>query len=158
MPPYFGVDRLPVLAQFFENWPKEIPLAVEVRHESWFENSANFEQLVELSQKHRKPLVITDVAGRRDVLHLGLSTPTTMVRFVGNGLHPTDYERIDEWVELLKKWSSNGVKEIYFFPHQPDNILTPEISNYIAKSLIKIPGIITRGPDLRDENKQLSLL
>ena len=37
LPPYYGADRLPQLEQFLRAFPSEIQLAVEVRHESWFE-------------------------------------------------------------------------------------------------------------------------
>jgi len=159
VPPYFGIDRLPVLEQFFEKWPLEIQLAIEVRHESWFFNSDNQERLAELCEKYHKPLVITDVAGRRDVLHLGLTSSTTMVRFVGNSLHQTDYERIDEWIRLLKKWWQNGVSDIYFFPHQPDNILAPEMALYLFEKLQNEEGIDIRGPNLiaGNTNTQMSL-
>jgi len=35
------------------------------------------------------------VAGRRDVCHATLTAPELMLRFVGNGLHPTDLTRVD---------------------------------------------------------------
>ena len=146
LPPYFGVDKLPVLAQFLEKWPREIPLAIELRHESWFEQSAAFEKLADLLENRQIPLVITDVAGRRDVLHLRLTAATTMVRFVGNGLHDTDYERIDEWVVQLRKWWNKGLSEIYFFPHEPDNILAPEMTAYLYEQLKDFAEIQIRGP------------
>ncbi len=37
----------------------------EVRHESWFQN---LNPLIDLLEQYNKPAVITDVAGRRDVL------------------------------------------------------------------------------------------
>lgn len=159
LPPYFGVDRLPVLELFFEKWPKEIPLAIEVRHESWFAHSDNFAKLVQLAEIQDIPLVITDVAGRRDVLHLALTSAKTMVRFVGNGLHKTDYTRLDEWVLLLKKWWQNGLSEIYFFPHEPDNILAPEATAYLFEQLRDFEGIEVRGPKLlnADLGEQMSL-
>ena len=67
--------------------------------------------------------VITDVAGRRDVLHGYITAPRSMVRFVGNGLIDSDYQRLEEWVFKLSDWN---LTENYFFPHQPDNILAPE--------------------------------
>ena len=159
LPPYFGVDRLPVLEQFFEKWSPEIHLAIEVRHESWFEQPEHFQKLVQLAEIQNVALVITDVAGRRDVLHLALTNDTAMVRFVGNGLHDTDYERIDEWVLQLKKWWENGLSEIYFFPHEPDNILAPEMTAYLYEKLQAYEDIDIRGPKLlnADLGEQMSL-
>lgn len=159
LPPYFGVDRLPVLELFFEKWSKEIPLAIEVRHESWFSHPDNFAKLVQLAEIQNVALIITDVAGRRDVLHLAITAPIVMVRFVGNGLHETDYTRLDEWVLQLKKWWINGVSEIYFFPHEPDNILAPEATAYLFEKLHDFEEIDIRGPKLLDADlgEQMSL-
>jgi hypothetical protein len=54
---------------------------------------------------------------------------------VGNGLHPTDYERVDAWVDLMLQWVQQGLQDIYFFSHQPDNILSPEMCMYIQEQL-----------------------
>jgi uncharacterized protein YecE (DUF72 family) len=84
--------------------------------------------------------VITDVAGRRDVLHMRLSNRTAFIRFVANDLHPTDFPRIDEWTVLLKKWMEEGLKEIYFFIHTPDKSLCPELANRFLEKM-KIPQV-----------------
>ena len=159
MPPYFDISRLPMLERFLSKWSKEIPLAIEVRHETWFNNNANFHQLFDLLEQHEISTVITDVAGRRDVLHQRLTTDTAMIRFVGNDLHKTDYQRIDEWVSRLKLWFENGLKTVYFFPHEPDNLLAPEMSAYLIDRLNESFESTVRGPKLIDnqQGKQISL-
>lgn len=159
LPPYFGIDRLPILEQFFEKWRTEIPLAIELRHESWFTHPDYFKKIVQLSEFQNITLINTDVAGRRDVLHLALTNEKTMVRFVGNDLHDTDYERIDEWVLQLEKWWKKGLSEIYFFPHEPDNLLAPEITAYLFEKLKPYREIEVRGPKLLnvDLGEQMSL-
>lgn len=158
-PPYFGKDRLQTIAQFLERWPSSIAIAFEVRHESWFEHPSDILSLQELLAKKKASLVITDVAGRRDVLHMQLSSPTAMIRFVGNGLHESDYTRIDEWIDQLKRWLANGLQKVYFFPHEPDNILAPELAEYILQGVKKKIKIPVRGPSLKDtrEGEQISL-
>ncbi len=149
LPPYFGIDRLPILDAFLEKWESyRIPLAVEVRHESWFEHPANLEQLAEVLERHLISTVITDVAGRRDVCHARLTTNEVVIRFVGNGLHPTDYSRIDSWVERLNFWFENGLKKAYFFTHEPDNILAPELAVYLTQKIKEKTTIQTRGPEI----------
>jgi uncharacterized protein YecE (DUF72 family) len=143
-PPYFGVDRLGLLERFLAAWPPAIPLAVEVRHESWFAApGTQLDRLAALLSKYRIAWVITDVAGRRDVLHMRLTAPRTLIRFVGNDLHPTDYERIDAWVERLAAWR---LPETYFFPHEPDNLLAPDLAAYLAERLQATGRFSTRGP------------
>ncbi|MEN0004219.1 MAG: DUF72 domain-containing protein [Bacteroidota bacterium] len=158
LPPYFGSDRLPQLTQFVEQFPNHIPLAIEVRHESWFDTPNAASGLVDLLQKHHMAWVLTDVAGRRDVLHMQLTNRTAMVRFVGNGLHPTDYSRIDDWVERLATWYQQGLSEVYFFPHEPDNVLAPQLAAYLLEQVQKLSFVQVRGPKLRDEQEgQMSL-
>lgn len=159
MPPYFEISRLPMLERFLEKWSKEIPLAIEVRHESWFNDSDNFNRLFNLLEKYQISTVITDVSGRRDVLHQRLTTDTAMIRFVGNELHQTDFERVDEWVERLKYWFENGLKTAYVFPHEPDNILAPELADYLVKQLKNSFECDIRGPKLIEQQagEQISL-
>lgn len=161
LPPYFGADRQPQLEQFLQAFPAEIQLAVEVRHESWF-NEQSLEPMLNTLHRLQRSVVITDVAGRRDVLHMGVTNATAMVRFVGNGLHPTDYARAADWVGRLKQWAQQGVKEIYFFPHEPDNLLAPEMAAHFYEAVAEgIPAIQTRGPELSEpgdpKGEQMSL-
>jgi len=135
LPPYFGPDRRNLLNTFLDIWPSDgMKLCIEFRHEDWFnskEGSAIFDDL----RKKKIGAVITDVAGRRDVLHMQLTTDYTMIRFVGNGLISSDIDRLNEWVTLLEDWKKQGLNETYFFPHQPDNLLAPKAAVIFGKSL-----------------------
>ena len=148
LPQHFGPGNWKVLLSFLEHFPKHIPLAVELRHPGWFEPEGE-KILFPLLEEFGVGAVITDVAGRRDVAHLRLSAPFTMVRFVGNGLAPSDYSRIDEWAERLGSWVEKGIREVFFFPHEPDNLLAPEISVYLLGRIqAMIPDARVRGPEL----------
>ncbi|MEZ4992191.1 MAG: DUF72 domain-containing protein [Saprospiraceae bacterium] len=153
LPPYFGHDRLPVLENFFQRWPLVIPLAVEVRHESWFESDASRRDLFNLLYRYGVATVITDVAGRRDVLHMALTNGTAMVRFVGNALDRSDYERIDDWVVRIKEWFQQGLHRVYFFTHEPDNILAPDLALYLYEKMKTTEAVNVRGPHLLDEQE-----
>lgn len=163
MPPYFAVKDLPRLRLFLEQFPKVIPLAIELRHESWFENETNLALAADLLAQYGTSIVITDVAGRRDVLHNRLTNHIAMIRYVGNAgeaaLHPTDFERLDAWAEKIKEWTAKGISEVYFFTHEPDNLLAPEAADYFAKAIQKKVSAITRGPEFIDKNEgeQMSL-
>ncbi len=159
LPPYFGSNKLGLLEHFIKNFPKHIPLAIELRHESWFSSEASFEAVFELFERNNISPVITDVAGRRDVLHQRLTTDIVLIRFVGNDLHSTDYERIDAWVKKIKDWIEHGLNQVYFFTHEPDNLLAPELAYYLFKQIQNLGFAKTRGPDL-NRNKggeQISL-
>jgi uncharacterized protein YecE (DUF72 family) len=159
LPPYFAYHSLAVLERFFEKMPKGIPLALEFRHETWFDTPNYFNALVQLLKTHQIATVITDVAGRRDALHQCLTNETAMIRFVGNGLHPTDYQRIDDWVKKLGEWFSKGLHQVYFFAHEPDNILAPQLAKYMVEKMKSTYDVEIRGPKLTDafENEQMSL-
>lgn len=155
LPPYFGIDRLPILESFLKVFPAELPLAVELRHESFYQSKDNLAKTIDLLIKYKRTFLITDVAGRRDILHMALTSSSTMVRFVGNNLHETDYSRMDEWVMKLNSWKAYGLKSVYFFPHEPDNIFAPEISQYLSHRLKKDDNFKVRGPKLIEQQKSL---
>ena len=81
--------------------------------------------------------VITDASGRRDCVHMRLTTPTAFIRFQGNDLHPTDYTRVDAWIQRIKIWVEQGAKKIYFFMHQNEEINSPEMCKYVVEQLNK---------------------
>jgi hypothetical protein len=82
--------------------------------------------------------IITDAAGRRDVLHMRLTVPRAFIRFVGNSLHPSDFPRIDDWARRIKKWLDAGIDEIYFFMHMHDEGKSPELTQYVVQQFNKI--------------------
>lgn len=161
LPPHFDIRRLSQLEKFLKSFPREISLAIELRHESWFNNPQNREAIFSMLQGYGTATVITDVAGRRDVLHMRPTSGTALVRFVGNNLHPTDYSRIDQWMERLASWFENGLREAFFFPHEPDNLLAPELAAYVLEKAQKwMPEIESRGPEFIQEEgngQQMSL-
>ncbi len=146
LPPYFEPKYLPVLQRFLDKWPPYLPLAVEVRHEAFFAEHGG-EAFFALLEDTGTASIITDVSGRRDVCHTRLTTDCAMLRFVGNALHPTDYTRVDAWVAQLVEWVGMGLRTIYFFTHEPDNLLSPELAQYVAQSIAThLPDARLRGP------------
>jgi uncharacterized protein YecE (DUF72 family) len=159
LPPYFKTDQIPLLEKFLKAFSSDIPLAVELRHESWFETEEVIVGWLQMLNGFGVSAVITDVAGRRDVLHMGISSSIAMIRFVGNGLHPSDYRRADEWVQRLKSWSGPGLHEVYLFPHEPDNILAPQMATYFHQQIVRhLPEAAIRGPKLIEENNEGELM
>ena len=133
------------LENFIENFPKGYPLAVELRHEEWFSNEENFNQLVKLFEDHHISNIIVDTAGRRDMVHMRLTSNEAFVRFVGANI-PSDYERLDEWIEVIKLWKAEGLQKLYFFIHQNLEFESPMLAKYFIKKLNKDLGLNIRGP------------
>lgn len=141
LPPYFGPRYLPVLEKFIQKYPTPIPLAVEFRHPDWFSDETVWQRTLEMLHHYGIATVITDVAGRRDILHQSLTIPTAVIRYVGNMAKPTDYSRLDAWVQRLKKWMEEGVENVYFFVHEHDNIISPEVARYLIRELNRHVGL-----------------
>lgn len=133
--PYFSPRDLPFLEAFLQEWPTEIDIAVEVRNNNWFASAQEFDRLAKVLKEYKTGFVITDTAGRQDVLHQTLTSNKTFVRFVANDLHASDFSRIDQWIERIGVWIEAGLEELWFFVHQPDEIHCPELISYFIKKL-----------------------
>ena len=156
--PGFSPQYLSVLKRFLASIPRDFPVCVEFRHAGWFENHALIPAAFDALEAAGAGTVITDVAGRRDVAHLSLTAPRSIIRFVGNSLHHTDHERIDAWVPRLKLWLASGLRELDFCIHQPDNVLEPELIHYFIEALNARAGLRVRDWTPMDQGTQLSLI
>ena len=131
----FGPKSFNNLKTYLEGLPLSIPVFVEVRHKDWFKDKEARKKLFGLLHNLKIGAVITDTAGRRDCAHMELTTPATMVRFVGSNLHESDYTRADAWVKRIKSWKEKGLQTLWFFVHQLDEDNSPEMCDYIIKQL-----------------------
>lgn len=131
----FGPALLGNLRQFLDQWPAELPLAMEFRHPDWFEAHQLLPEAADLLAARGVAPVITDVAGRRDVLHHTLTAPAVMLRLVGNGLHETDYQRADAWQARLQAWQRLGLDTVYLFAHQPGDLQAKTYGHYLIEGL-----------------------
>lgn len=134
-PPHFDYSKKSLLFYFLQQWPDEFELALEFRHPSWFQNGCVLPALTKYLQSRGIGLVITDVAGRRDVLHVSISAPFTMLRFIGNDLHLSDRQRSQDWAVRLSSWSQQGLQKVFFLVHEPDDILAPEMAQIVIQQL-----------------------
>jgi uncharacterized protein YecE (DUF72 family) len=124
------------LERFIFDWPKEVPLAVELRNEEWFADEEIFNTTMHLFEKHNITNIIVDTAGRRDLLHMRLTTPTAFIRYVGAN-NESDYTRLDDWVERIKIWKNEGLENLYFFVHQNIEKASPLLSAYFIEKVNK---------------------
>ncbi len=127
------IERVKAFADY---WPKHIPLSMEFRDTNWYNDKTISEELYKILEKHKIANVITDTAGRRDLLHMRLTSPTAFIRYVGAN-HESDYKRLDDWITRLDKWKKEGLKEIYFFVHQNVEKESPLLSAYFIEKLNK---------------------
>ncbi|PNQ73059.1 DUF72 domain-containing protein [Hanstruepera neustonica] len=142
------------VVNFVENWPNEVPLAIEFRHTNWYNDEVVSNQLYDLLESNNISNVIVDTAGRRDLMHMRLTNPTAFVRYVGAN-HPSDYTRLDDWVKRLEEWQDQGIKEIDFFIHQNIEKESPLLSAYFIKRLNKALGTSLKIPNENQQQKPL---
>lgn len=134
--PQMSPKQMDTLFEFIDTFPEDISMFVELRHPQWYEGGYN-KELYRFLKEQKRGTIITDATGRRDCAHMHLTTPECFIRFVGNSLHPTDYTRIDEWVQRIKQWMEQGLQTCYFFMHQHEELHSPELIKYLMEQLNK---------------------
>lgn len=137
------------LEKFVQDWPREIPLAIELRNNEWFADEEIFNTTCELFENYDITNIIVDTAGRRDMLHMRLTTPVAFVRYVGANAE-SDYTRLDDWIDRLKIWKEEGLEKLYFFVHQNIEKASPLLSAYFIEKINKEFGTEIKIPEMAE--------
>lgn len=136
----FGPKNFSSLENFVKSWPKGLPIAIELRHPDWYSDSQVFSDYTQLLKDNNVANVLVDTAGRRDMMHMRLTNNEAFIRYVGAN-HPTDYDRLEEWVAVLKQWKDLGLNKIHFFIHQNLEKESPLLAKHFIKLLNPALGI-----------------
>ena len=131
---------------FADNWNYDMPLAMEFRHTDWYNDPDVSKKLYALLEKNKITNVLVDTAGRRDLMHMRLTTPAAFVRWVGANEPNSDRKRLDEWVDRVAKWKKAGLSKLYFFVHQNIEKESPLLSAYFIEKLNKKIGTDLKPP------------
>jgi uncharacterized protein YecE (DUF72 family) len=132
----FKPKDIHVLEQFLKTFPKEVPLAVELRNEEWYSDKKTEDALYAILVKYKKTFVLVDTAARRDIMHMRLTADKAFIRYVGAN-HESDYSRLDDWIKRIKVWRKEGLNELYFFIHQNVELESPLLSAYFIEKMNK---------------------
>jgi uncharacterized protein YecE (DUF72 family) len=108
-----------IIVYFIELLPNKPNLFVVLRAESWF-NGDSYHSLFNYLKGCDVGFIIIDTAGRRDCVHMELTSKRAFIRFVRNDLYETDYIRIDSWVTRVGIWLEYGLEESNFFIYHRD--------------------------------------
>jgi uncharacterized protein YecE (DUF72 family) len=130
----FSPKEMERIHEFVSLIPPKYPMAIEFRHTLWHNDPIVSQEISHLFQQHQISHVLVDTAGRRDLLHMRLTTPKAFVRYVGAN-HTSDYSRLDQWVERIQEWKVLGLEELYFFIHQNVEEASPLLSAYFIDKL-----------------------
>jgi uncharacterized protein YecE (DUF72 family) len=152
MPQNFAPKSFDDLDNFLEQWPNEVPVALELRHTDWYNTPEVAEKLYYSMETNNITHVITDTAGRRDLMPMRLTTPYAFIRFTGAN-HKSDYTRLDDWIERIKIWVDQGIKGVYFFVHQNLEVESPLLSAYFIDRLNKKLGCELQIPITQSQSK-----
>ncbi len=136
----FGTKDFDRVRTFIDNWQYDIPLAMEFRHTDWYNDPTVSSELYDLLEKNKITNVLVDTAGRRDLMHMRLTTPNAFIRWVGANDTKSDRKRLDEWVERVADWKDQGLKTLNFFVHQNVEKESPLLSAYFIEKLNKKIG------------------
>ena len=153
----FGPKNFHKIENFVHSWPNEISLAIEVRHPDWFSEETIYNDYIKLLCENNIANVIVDTAGRRDMVHMTLTSNEAFVRYVGAN-HPSDYTRLNDWVERLKEWKKIGLENIHFFIHQNLEIESPLLASHFIKNINSAMNTKLKIPNESSENNQMTLL
>lgn len=136
----FGPKDMHRVRAFAENWKYDVPLAMEFRKTDWYNDPDISSELYRMLEANGITNVLVDTAGRRDLMHMRLTTPTAFIRWVGANHHESDRARLDEWVKRIADWKKQGLKELYFFVHQNIEKESPLLSAHFIERLNKKIG------------------
>ncbi|MEX2573901.1 MAG: DUF72 domain-containing protein [Balneolaceae bacterium] len=146
----FSPKHLDRISGFLEVWPDDLALAIELRHTDWFRDPSVAGELGRLLEEHNVANIIVDTAGRRDLIHMRLTNNEAFIRFVGAN-HPSDYRRLDDWVDRLSSWHGQGLRNIHFFVHQNIEEESPVLASYFIRKLNHELGMDLTVPVSPDE-------
>ncbi|MET3979759.1 uncharacterized protein YecE (DUF72 family) [Mucilaginibacter sp. UYP25] len=142
----FSPKSFGALTDYLAVLPSTGNVCVELRNKNWFNEPESRDAWVNLFKSTNVGTVITDSQGRRDAVHMELTKPVAYIRFVGNALHPTDYIRIDSWIERLKVWKAQGLQSVWFYIHQLNEAHMVDLADYMIRKMNAELGTNIRRP------------
>jgi uncharacterized protein YecE (DUF72 family) len=151
LPPSYEPTSLEDLTAFLKAWPRrEAPLAIEVRHASWFKEphasrlNARLEELgVGRVVLDTRPAYSGSATyGKQSVdprkpkvpMQPVVTAPFSLVRFISHPDQTVNQPFMEEWVTLLDQWLRSG-KRIYFFMHCPLEQYSPGNARHFQQLL-----------------------
>lgn len=151
MPDNFGPKDFDRVVTFADNWNYEVPLAIELRHTNWYNDAAVSNKLYDFLEARAITNVLVDTAGRRDLMHMRLTTPMAFIRWVGANDPQSDRSRLEEWIERISQWKKAGLQKLFFFVHQNEEQESPALAAHFIQRLNKTIGTVLPIPKTLDD-------
>jgi uncharacterized protein YecE (DUF72 family) len=150
LPPGYRPEFADDLNAFLTAWPRQtFPIAVEVRHMSWFEpdNLTALDAMLEPLNVGRvlldtrpiyecpdDPQVLSERKKPRVPLIPTTPTPFTIVRYISHPNQDQNHRYWSEWVDRLSQWLQAGIT-VYFFVHCPIEERSPAFAQQVQQQL-----------------------
>ncbi len=151
LPPRYSPASFDDLATFLQAWPREAPLALEVRHPDWF-REPYASQLTTMLQQLEVGRVLLDsrpiYSGSDDPqiqserrkpklpLQLSVTAPFSLIRFISHPDRELNQTFLEEWVVSIDCWLRLGTR-LYFFVHCPIEERSPQTARYFHQLLLQ---------------------
>lgn len=167
LPPRYAPKMLGDLQAFLAAWPREVRLAVEVRHLDWFD-SPHDETLNQVLTEHNMARVTIDTRPIRDLSGdeiLAGSVYQTLVearerkpdvpvmpqrtadflfvRYIGHPDGEINHPFLEEWGDYFIPQLQDGA-DVYMFCHSPNNFVAPWLARRIyahVKEHVELPPL-----------------
>jgi uncharacterized protein YecE (DUF72 family) len=151
LPPSFGPARLSTLHEYLDTLPKDLEVAVEVRHPDWFteENSLKLDQMltevdasrvvfdVRPTRNTSAPEAVTAQERKPDVpLVAEAMQPFVVVRFISSPVLEENEPYFEEWVPRVAEWLKQE-RRVHFFVHCPVEELSPGLAREFYQRVSK---------------------
>ena len=152
LPAAFGPEDLAVLYRFCQQFPKQLPLGLEVRHPLFFakgdaEKELNqwlIEQHIDRIIMDSRPVfsasptdpVVLDAQQKKPKVpvHAIATALHPMIRFIGHPDLDANQAFFTPWLNKLPEWIAQG-KQPYLMIHTPDNLLAPKLAQTLYQKL-----------------------
>ena len=134
LPPTFSREYARQLYFFLLALPSFLPVCLEFRHPSWFENGRLYPKLEEYLSSHHIGMALSDTPTGNNVFHLSFPSSPVLIRYLSDDNVSTDKMRLTLWREFLDSRSAD-LGEVYFVLHRSENIRVPELVEFISPEI-----------------------
>lgn len=159
LPPNYSPASLVDLQAFLTGWPRQTtPIALEVRHPSWFKEPYSTQLNLLLQQLgvgrvllDTRPIYDAQAAGEADPQILSerrkpqlplqpvVTAPFSLIRYISHPELTVNHDYLAEWTTRVGQWLNQGI-QVYFFVHCPVETKSPAIARYF-QNLLEQQGI-----------------
>jgi len=139
LPPNFHHSNLYLIDELLTFIDNRIKVNIEFRTD-WLSRPDILRDGLEVLKKHKAGIVIEDDAETIPYLNnIKITNSSAFIRFEVTCLH-IDYERINDWINMIKLWQDKGIKEVYFMIHFPDKAESINIINFTRDNFVNKLG------------------